>query len=96
MLRQLCWACCNYGKEGAIFDAYPAVILLWRFLPLVLGGHPAKKSHCLIDTVWIIEIELSSVESRVLMCVTKEGKERGRTASDITVRPWPPVKNFWW
>ena len=43
MLRQLCWACCNYGKEGAIFDAYPAVILLWRFLPLVLGGHPAKK-----------------------------------------------------
>ena len=31
------------------------------------------------------------------MDVPKEVKESiGRTASDVTVRPWPPVKNFWW
>ena len=23
-------------------------------------------------------------------------KERGLTASDVTVRPWPPVNIFWW
>ena len=48
----------------------------------------------IFSTTTVIFIALHCAQ--VTMFCIKYIKERGLTASDVTVRPWPPVKKFWW